>query len=45
VRSTGRDHYALIEFVKDNTRESFLRDAKELRSWVPRALPEESHTL
>ena len=34
VRSTGRDHYALIEFVQDDAPEAFLRDAETLKNWI-----------
>jgi len=32
--STGRDHYALVEFVCDDAPEPFLRDAATLRRWL-----------
>lgn len=32
--STGRDHYALIEFVKDDKPEQFLDDARTLKTWL-----------
>ena len=31
---TGRDHYALIEFVMDESSEQFLQDAKTLKTWL-----------
>jgi len=34
VKDTGRDHYALIEFVKDDGPASFLADAAALRQWL-----------
>jgi 3-dehydroshikimate dehydratase len=34
VRSTGRSHYALIEFVQDDAPEAFLRDAETLKEWL-----------
>jgi sugar phosphate isomerase/epimerase len=34
VQSTGREHYALIEFVQDDAPEAFARDAATLRGWV-----------
>jgi sugar phosphate isomerase/epimerase len=34
VRSTGRDHHALIEFVQDDAPEAFLRDAETLLGWL-----------
>jgi 3-dehydroshikimate dehydratase len=34
VRSTGRDHCALIEFVQDDAPEAFLRDAATLKGWI-----------
>ena len=37
VRTTGRDHWALIEFVRDGDSEAFLRDAETPKSWVPEA--------
>ena len=33
VRRTGRDHYALIEFVQDDEPEAFLCDAAALKAW------------
>ncbi len=32
--ATGRDHYALLEFVQDDSPEAFLRDAATLKEWV-----------
>jgi sugar phosphate isomerase/epimerase len=34
VRSTGRDHWALIEFVQDDAPEALLCDAATLRAWL-----------
>ena len=34
IRSTGRDHHLLIEFVKDDDPENFLADAATLRRWI-----------
>jgi 3-dehydroshikimate dehydratase len=34
IRSTGRDHYAMIEFVKDDLPVNFLSDASTLLSWL-----------
>jgi 3-dehydroshikimate dehydratase len=34
IRSTGRDHAAMIEFVKDGKPEIFLEDAKVLKNWL-----------
>ncbi|HUX75213.1 MAG TPA: TIM barrel protein [Anaerolineae bacterium] len=34
VASTGRDHFALVEFVRDDAEESFLHDAATLRRWL-----------
>ncbi len=34
VATTGRDHYALIEFVRDETAEQFLADAETLKAWL-----------
>ena len=34
VRSSGRDHYALIEFVQDDAPEVFLQDAATLLEWI-----------
>jgi sugar phosphate isomerase/epimerase len=37
VRSTGRDHWALIEFVRDNAPEALQGEAETLRSWLTEA--------
>lgn len=34
IRSTGRDHYALLEFVRDDSPDAFLEDARVLKSWL-----------
>jgi 3-dehydroshikimate dehydratase len=34
VRSSGRDHKVLIEFVRDDDPEAFLADAKTLTEWI-----------
>jgi 3-dehydroshikimate dehydratase len=34
VRESGRDHYALIEFVQDDAPEIFLQDAATLLEWL-----------
>lgn len=34
VRSTGRDHHVLLEFVRDDSPENFLQDAATLREWL-----------
>ena len=34
VATTGRDHYAMIEFVRDNEPENFLKDAETLKMWL-----------
>jgi 3-dehydroshikimate dehydratase len=34
VASTGRDHFAMVEFVRDDAEESFFRDAATLRRWL-----------
>ena len=34
IASTNRDHFAMIEFVKDNIPENFLRDAVMLNNWL-----------
>ncbi len=34
VAATGRDHYALIEFVKDDEPKNFLKDAETLKQWL-----------
>jgi sugar phosphate isomerase/epimerase len=34
VRGTGRDHWALIEFVQGDAPEAFLRDAITLKGWL-----------
>lgn len=31
---SGRDHFALLEFVKDDSPETFLQDAQTLKSWL-----------
>ena len=36
IGETGREHYAMIEFVRGDTAESFLEDAEVLRSWLQR---------
>ncbi len=36
VRSTGRDHFASLEFVRDDSPEVFLEDACVLREWLTR---------
>lgn len=34
VRATGRDHWALLEFTRDDSPASFLADASALTSWL-----------
>jgi len=34
AKESGRDHYALIEFVKDDRPAAFLADAAALRQWL-----------
>ncbi|MDQ3812626.1 MAG: sugar phosphate isomerase/epimerase [Armatimonadota bacterium] len=34
ISATGRDHWALIEFVRHDTPEEFLEDAQALREWL-----------
>jgi sugar phosphate isomerase/epimerase len=34
ARSTGTAHWALLEYVRDDSPEQFLRDAATLRSWL-----------
>ena len=34
VATTGRNHYAMIEFVRDNEPENFLKDAETLKQWL-----------
>ncbi len=34
VAATGREHYALIEFVRDDAPENFLKDAVTLKQWL-----------
>jgi len=34
VRGSGRDHWALIEFVQDDAPEALLRDAATLKGWL-----------
>ena len=36
IGETGREHYAMIEFVRGDAPESFLEDAEALRSWLRR---------
>jgi hypothetical protein len=36
VASSGRDHFAMLEFVQDDAPESFLRDAVVLKKWLAR---------
>ncbi len=32
--STGREHFAMLEFVRDDSPEAFLEDARTLRQWA-----------
>lgn len=34
IATTGRDHIAMIEFVRDDTPENFLKDAATLKAWL-----------
>jgi sugar phosphate isomerase/epimerase len=34
VATTGRTHYALLEFVRDDSPDAFLKDAQTLRAWL-----------
>ncbi|MBN1979078.1 MAG: sugar phosphate isomerase/epimerase [Anaerolineae bacterium] len=34
IASSGRDHFAMLEFVQDDTPENFLRDAVTLKQWL-----------
>ena len=34
--TTSRHHFALLEFVKDDTPENFLQDAATLMAWLAR---------
>lgn len=34
IETTGRDHYLMLEFVKDNDPQQFLRDAIVLKQWI-----------
>ncbi|MDD2707085.1 MAG: TIM barrel protein [Verrucomicrobiae bacterium] len=36
IKSTARDHFVLMEFVKDDLPGNFLKDAKTLKNWVQR---------
>lgn len=36
VAATGHEHFALLEFVKDDAPEIFLRDAATLKQWLVR---------
>jgi sugar phosphate isomerase/epimerase len=38
IRSSGRDHFVMIEFVKDDREAQFLADAAALKSWVDAAV-------
>jgi 3-dehydroshikimate dehydratase len=37
VRSTGRDHVVALEFVRDDSPEQFLADARTLLDWLARS--------
>ena len=34
IARTGREHYVMLEFVKDNSPEVFLKDAVTLKGWL-----------
>lgn len=34
IKRSGRDHYAMLEFVMDDSPENFLKDARILKSWL-----------
>ncbi|GAK59869.1 hypothetical protein, fragment [Candidatus Vecturithrix granuli] len=34
IAATGRDHFAMLEFVKDDAPEVFLQDAATLKKWL-----------
>jgi 3-dehydroshikimate dehydratase len=34
IASSGREHFAMLEFVQDDAPESFLRDAATLKHWL-----------
>lgn len=34
ITATGRDHYAMLEFVKDDEPRNFLTDAETLKQWL-----------
>lgn len=34
IRTTGRDHGALLEFVRDSSPASFMQDVQTLKSWL-----------
>ena len=34
IAATDRDHFALIEFVRDDAPEQFLADARVLSAWL-----------
>ena len=34
IATTGRDHHAMIEFVRDDAPENFLKDAVTLKQWL-----------
>ena len=42
VSATGRDHWLLLEFVRDDAPEAFLHDAGTLRSWMEDAVQDET---
>ena len=34
IRSTGRDHFVMLEFVEDDSPEALRRDAATLKGWL-----------
>ena len=36
IASTGREHFAMLEFVRGNSPDAFLEDAKVLKDWLSR---------
>jgi len=36
IASTGREHFAMLEFVRGNSPDAFLEDAGVLKDWLSR---------
>jgi 3-dehydroshikimate dehydratase len=43
IAATGGDHYAMIEFVKDDEPANFLKDAATLKSWLQTIRSSDEH--